>query len=82
MSPKLSTAEAARAVGICDCQLEAGEATLSNQLLLESIVSFERALKLDNDRLAWEKLHRFRDRERDAIRSGIVRARGLLQERR
>jgi hypothetical protein len=65
---------------LADRQLEAGEAASSDQLLEEAVANFERALKLDGERLTWEELHRFRERERRAIQSKIRRARRVLHE--
>ncbi len=67
---------------LADCQLEAGQAGSSDQLLEKAIANFERALKLDGERLTWEELHRFREREREAIQSKIEGARRILHERR
>lgn len=67
---------------LADRQLEAGEAASSDQLLEEAIANFERALKLDGERLTWEELHRLREIEREAIQSKIERARRILRERR
>ncbi len=61
-----------------DVQLEAGEATGSAQLLRDAIASYERALRLDDQRLAWEELNRLREKDKLAIQSNIQRAADLL----
>lgn len=63
---------------LADRLLEAGEAASSDQLLEQAVATFERALKLDGERLSWEELHRFREKERRAIQSKIEHARRIL----
>jgi tetratricopeptide (TPR) repeat protein len=65
-----------------DVQLESGEATRSDQLLRDAIASYERALRLDDRRLAWEELNRLREKDKLAIQSNIQRAEDLLFNRR
>ena len=64
---------------LADCQAAAGEAMGSGELLEDAVSNYERALELDEARLPWERLHRFRPREKEAIQAGIQRARDLLQ---
>ncbi len=59
---------------LADCQLRAGLALQSDDLLGESIAGHERALALDQERPEWETLRRFRQREIDEIRASIVEA--------
>ncbi|UCC29079.1 MAG: O-antigen ligase family protein [Phycisphaerales bacterium] len=65
---------------LADCQLEAGQTGHSEELLQQAIENYERALKLDEARLWWEELRRFRRKDREAIREKIDRAQALLQK--
>jgi len=65
---------------LADCQLEAGQAAHSQELLQQAIDNYDHALKLDEARLWWEELRRFRETDREVIREKIRRAQKLLQE--
>jgi len=65
-----------------DVQLVAGEATGSRQLLRDAVASYDRALRLDDQRLVWEELHRLREKDRAAIQSKRQRAEDLLSSQR
>ncbi|UCE60028.1 MAG: O-antigen ligase family protein [Phycisphaerales bacterium] len=64
-------------VTLADCQAAAGETTKSAELLREAVSNYERALSLDNDRLEWETIRAFRDREEEEIREKIKAANHL-----
>ena len=59
---------------LADCLHEAGNALESGALLQEAIVTYGQALDLDDQRLPWERLRRFRDRERRDIQTRSKRA--------
>jgi tetratricopeptide (TPR) repeat protein len=66
-------------VSLAECQLAAGEAMRSDDLLRDAIASYTDALALDDARPEWERIRGFRDRKRQAIEAEIQRARSLLQ---
>ncbi len=57
---------------------EAGEAGDDQDLLREAINTYERALAMDDARIEWEELRRFRPKQRKAILSKIEAARRML----
>ena len=63
---------------LANCQLMAGLAMRSDELLRESTESHERALALDGQRPEWETLREFRQREIDEITAKIAEAREAL----
>lgn len=67
---------------LADCLLAAGtagEAGRPRQYLNEAVKRYRQALDLDDARLEWETLRRFRARERNAIHGQMERAADLLQ---
>lgn len=58
---------------------KAGEAGRSRQYLSEAVERYRQALDLDDARLEWETLRRFRARDREAIHAQKERATDLLQ---
>ncbi len=69
-------------VALADCQAEAGRRTDSMELLQQAVANYERALDIDDGRLAWEELRRLRPKDRDAIRDRIDQVQALLQNQR
>jgi len=70
-------------VSLGDTLLTTGEALESDELLREAIEDYRQALELDNRRLSWETIRRFRTQEVAEINYKIDRARcisGQLQE--
>lgn len=67
-------------VALADCQAEAGRATDSKELLQQAVANYKRALNVDDERLAWEKLRRLPPKDREAIRSRIDQVQALLQK--
>jgi tetratricopeptide (TPR) repeat protein len=67
-------------VDLGDCLLHAGEATRSADWIREAIDSYERALELDDARLTWETIRRFRDHEKAGIAANLDRARRILDD--
>ena len=65
---------------MADCQLEAGRATHSAELLREALANYRRALAIDDERLTWEELHRLRPKERQTIHSKIEHTERLLTQ--
>lgn len=68
-------------VALADCKLQAGEATGTREWLVEAIADYQRALALDAQRLAWEELYGFRDKQRHEIRTKIQRAQRQVSKR-
>lgn len=66
-------------VALADCQAEAGRQMDSKELLQQAIANYERALDIDDERLAWEELRRLRSKDRESIRSRIDQVQALLQ---
>jgi len=66
-------------VALADCQVEVGKATNAKDELQQAIAGYERALKIDDDRLAWEELRRLRPKDREAIQVRIEQVQNLLQ---
>ena len=66
------------AADLGDYLLTAGRATGSAAWLHRAAQSYERALQLDDARLSWETIRRFRDRERTAIEQNLRRAQEAL----
>jgi hypothetical protein len=60
--------------------LATGEALESDELLREAIESYRRALELDNRRLSWETIRRFRPQQIAEINARIDRTQQLLRE--
>ncbi len=65
---------------LADCLFDAGHAAGSSDLLREAIQICEHALALDGQRARWEKLRRFRNRERSEIRTKMKLARRALRQ--
>jgi hypothetical protein len=65
-------------VALADVQAAAGEATSSNEWLQEAALNYAHALKLDDQRLAWETIRRLRPSEKSAIEAKLARVRELL----
>ena len=69
-------------VSLADCQLAAGEATHSRDLLRDAVIHYSRALELDEQRPSWEVFRRFRDDQRRTIEGNIETAQRLLDTER
>jgi len=67
-------------VSLADLQAMAGEALKSDMLLREALANYDRAIRLDDRRLSWEKLHRMREVEREEIAAKIQRLRKRIKE--
>ncbi len=65
-------------VSLADCQLEAGEALPSDDLLRDAVHSYDRAVELDDARPEWEIIRGFKERERQEIDTKTHRANRLL----
>jgi len=63
-----------------DIQAAAGEAIGSDELIREAIAHYDRALRMDDERLSWETLHRMRPREKEEIAVKIRRLRERIKE--
>ena len=66
-------------VRLADCQLQAGRALGSEELLRAAVERYREAIALDDRRLAWERLRRFRDRERSEIQGKMKKALAALR---
>jgi hypothetical protein len=67
-------------VSLGDTLLAAGGALESDELLREAIESYRRALELDNRRLSWETIRRFRPQQVAEINARIDRTQQLLRD--
>ncbi len=68
-------------VRLADVELEAGERTKSQEYLRDAQRHYLAGLALDDGRLSWETLRRFRERERAEINGKIARTQTLLDGR-
>jgi tetratricopeptide (TPR) repeat protein len=66
-------------ITLADCQVDLGETTNAEEVLQQAIANYERALQIDDNRLAWEELRRMRPKDRDAIRAKIEQVQHLLR---
>jgi tetratricopeptide (TPR) repeat protein len=66
-------------VSLADVQLAAGEALASQTLLRDAVESYSRAIALDDQRLSWETLRRFRPKDIQSIQRKIDHARTLVE---
>ncbi|MGH8598795.1 MAG: hypothetical protein ACREXT_19280, partial [Gammaproteobacteria bacterium] len=65
-------------VSLADVEAAAGVALKSQTLLREALTNYDQAIRLDDQRLSWETLHRMREREKDEILAKMRRVRELL----
>ena len=69
-------------VTLADTEFMAGRELQSKELLLEAIRHYREALALDEKRLEWETIQRFRPRVVEEIHAKIRRAESMLQNQR
>jgi len=67
-------------VALADCQKIAAEATHSSGLFHSAADNYRRALRLDDSRPNWERIRRFRERERKEIESKMAEAEQLANQ--